>query len=207
MSRADEPFPLPYGDADRVVTIWSSWNNFPDKTWVSVGEYQAYVRDSRSFEDLALYYGGSANFTDPENPERVGAAGVTPNIFSVLGVEPVLGRSFTDEEAREDRPLVVLGYELWQRRFNGDRSLVGRTVEIDGTSQTVLGILPKGFVLPVDYGSTSPSEAYFPFWVPRDEPNPIRSNGGSHGSYVVARLAPGVTVEEARADLVAGAEN
>ncbi len=193
--------PLPYGNPDRVVTIWSSWNNFPDKTWVSVGEYQAYVQDSRSFEDLALYYGGSANFTDPDNPERVGAAGVTPNTFSVLGVEPVLGRTFTWEEAQAEAPFVLIGYELWQRRFNGDRGVVGRSVEIDGTGQTVLGILPKGFVLPADYGSTDVSEVYEPVYLDRDAPDPVRTNGGNHGSYVVARLKPGVTVEEARADL------
>jgi len=198
--------PLPYADPGRVVTIWSSWNNFPDKTWVSVGEYQAYVQDSRSFEDLALYYGGSANFTDPESPERVGAAGVTPNTFSVLGVEPILGRTFTWEEAQAGGPYTLLSYELWQRRFNGDRGLVGSTVEIDGMSQTVLGILPKGFVLPVDYGSSSPSEVYQPVFVDRSAPDPVRTNGGSHGSYVVARLKPGVTVEAARADLVAQAQ-
>jgi len=198
--------PLPYGDPDRVVTVWSSWVNFPDKTWVSVGEYQAWVQDSRSFEDLALYYTGSANFTDPDDPERVGAAGVTPNTFSVLGVQPVLGRIFTRDEAREEAPLVLLGYDLWQRRFHGDRGLVGRTVEIDGTARTVLGVLPRGFVLPVDYASPSVSEVFEPEYVDRDAPDPVRTNGGNHGSYVVGRLKPGVTVSQARTDLIEQAD-
>lgn len=198
--------PLPYGDPDRVVTVWASWNNFPDKTWVAIGEYQAWVQDSRSFEDLALYQTGSASFTDPENPERVGLAAVTPNTFSVLGVSPVLGRVFTWEEAQGDAPVALLGHEVWQRRFSGDRSLVGRTVEINGTNQTVVGILPRGFVLPVDYGSSSVSEVYQPLFVDRDAPDPVRTNGGSHGSYVVGRLAPGVTVDAARADLVRQAD-
>ncbi len=198
--------PLPYGDPDRVVTIWASWNNFPDKTWVSVGEYQAWMQDSRSFEDLALYQTGSVNFTDPENPERVGAALVTPNIFSVLRVQPAVGRFFSVEEARTDGSVVVLGHDVWQRRFSGDRSIVGRAVEIDGTARTVLGVLPPGFVLPVDYGSPMASEVFAPQYVDLDEPDPIRTNGGNHGSYVVGRLAPGVSVEEARTDLVRQAE-
>jgi len=197
--------PLPYGDPDRVVTVWSSWVNFPDKTWVSVGEYQAWVQDSRSFEDLALYYTGSANFTDPDDPERVGAAGVTPNTFSTLGVHPVLGRAFTWEEARAEAPVVLLGYGVWQRRFDADPGVVGRTVEIDGVSQTILGVLPRGFALPVDYGSPSVSEVFEPVFVDRDAPDPVRTNGGNHGSYVVGRLEPGVTIDEARADLIAQA--
>lgn len=198
--------PLPYDDPDRVVTVWASWVNFPDKTWVSLGEYQAWVRDSRSFDGLALYSTGSANFTDPESPERVGAAGVTPNTFAVLGVAPVLGRVFTWEEARAEAPLVVLGHDVWQRRFDGDRGLVGRPVDIDGVRRTVLGVLPEGFVLPTDYGSPIVSEIFVPQWVDLDAPDPVRTNGGDHGFYSVGRLKQGVTVEEARADLVKQAE-
>ncbi len=193
--------PLPYGRSDEVVDLWSSWVNFPDKTWVSEGEYQAWVQDSHSFRDLALYYTTSVNFTDPENPERVGAAGITPNTLEVLGVVPVLGRMATWEEAQSDLPLAVLSYDVWQRRFQGDRSLVGRTVEINGVPRTVLGILPEGFHLPVDYGSPIPTDVYLPQYVDREAADPVRTNGGNHGWYSVARLAPGVSVEEARADL------
>jgi putative ABC transport system permease protein len=198
--------PLPYGDPDRVVTVWSSWVSFPDKTWVSVGEYQAWVQDSRSFEDLALYYTGSASFTDPDRPERVGAAGVTPNTWSTLGVAPVLGRAFTWEEARAQAQVVLLGHDVWLRRFDGDPGVVGRAVQIDGTSRTVLGVLPRGFALPVDYGSASASQVFEPLFVDRDAPDPVRTNGGNHGSYVVGRLKPGVTVAQARADLIAQAD-
>jgi predicted permease len=192
--------PLPYTDPDRVVTLWASWSNFPDKTWVAYGEYQAWVQDSRSFEDLALYQTGAANFTDPENPERVGLATVTPNTFAILGVVPAVGRLFTEEDAHAEN-LVVLGWDVWQRRFSGDPSLVGRAVEIDGVRQTVVGVLPRGFVLPVDYATPTPSEVYWPLYVDREATDPVRTNGGSHGSYVVGRLAPGVSVQEARADL------
>lgn len=193
--------PLPYGEPDRVVTIWASWNNFPDKTWVAPGEYQAWVQDSRSFEDLALYQTGSINFTDPENPERVGLAAVTPNLFPVLRVRPEVGRTFTEEEARAGAPVVVLGHDVWQRRFSGDPAIVGRSVELDGVSREVIGVLPQGFLLPIDFGSTSVNEVYQPVWVEREHPDPITANGGSHFVYVVGRLLPGVTVTEARLDL------
>ena len=83
--------PLPYGDPDGVVTVWSSWDNFPDKSWLSVPEFQLFHQENRTFEDLALYWRGTATFTSVENPEQVGAAWVTPNIFSVLGVSPEAG--------------------------------------------------------------------------------------------------------------------
>lgn len=198
--------PLPYRDADRVVTVWSSWVNFPDKTWVSLGEYQAYVQQSHSLQDLALYATGSASFTDPDNPERVGAAVVTPNTFSILGVAPEVGRVFTRQEARANAHVVVLGYAVWQRRFGGDRSVVGRSVQVDGTTQTVVGVMPEGFRLPVDYASASPTQVYEPQYVDREAPDPIRTNGGNHGWYAVGRLAPGVTVQQARTELIHLAE-
>jgi putative ABC transport system permease protein len=193
--------PLPYGNPDRVVTLWASWVNFPDKTWVAEGEYVAWVQDSRSFEDLALYDMTSVNFTDPESPERVGAAGVTPNTFEVLGVEPLIGRLPTWEEAQAELPLVVLGYDVWQRRLEGDRGIVGRAVEINGVARTVVGVLPEGFLLPVDYASPSPTEVFLPRYVDREASDPVRTNGGNHGWFSVGRLAAGVSVQEARADL------
>jgi len=91
--------PLPYEDPDDVVTVWASWDNFPEKTWLSVEEFQLFHQDNRTLEGLALYGTGSANFTDEGSPERVRSATVTPNLFSVLGVEPPLGRVFTWDEA------------------------------------------------------------------------------------------------------------
>jgi putative ABC transport system permease protein len=154
--------PLPYGNPDEVVTVWASWDNFPDKTWLSVPEFQLFHQENRALEDLALYQRGTATFTSIENPEQVGASVVTPNIFSVLGVLPVEGRTPTWEEARDSIPPVLLGYGAWQRRWDGDPAIVGTNVEIDGTLMTVVGVLPQEFVLPVDYASPSVSEIFFP---------------------------------------------
>lgn len=193
--------PLPYGEPDEVATVWASWNAFPEKTWLSVPEFQLLHQETRAFEDMALYQLTSANFTSEENPERVGAAGVTPNTFDVLGVEPEVGRPFTWDEARSGAPVAVLAWETWQRRLSGDPAVVGRTVQIDGSSVDVVGVMPRGFILPVDYRSSSPSEVFFPLDVDLESPAPVVAGGGSHGSYAVARLLDGRTVEDARADV------
>jgi len=193
--------PLPYGDPDEIVTVWASWDNFPDKTWLSVPEFQLFHQENRTLQDMALYQRGTATFTSVENPEQVGAAMVTPNIFSVLGVQPVIGRTPTWEEARDSVAPVLIGYDAWQRRWDGDPSLVGQMVEIDGNLMPLVGVLPQGFVLPVDYASASVSEIFFPTYVDLESPAPALGSGGSHGAYGVARLREGQTVEDARSDL------
>ncbi len=193
--------PLPYGEPDRVVTIYASWNNYKDKTWVAEDEFQLWHQENHTLRDAALYYRGSANFTDVENPERVGAASVTPNVFSVLEVKPAIGRFFTWEESRlPDAPL-VLSWDAWQRRYGGDPGIVGRSVEVDGVMRPIIGVLPRGFALPVDYGLSSTTDLYQPYYVDLRSPAPDLGSGGSHGAYVVGRLRDGVTVAEARTDL------
>jgi putative ABC transport system permease protein len=193
--------PLPYDDPDQVVTIQAVWDNYPDGTWVAEDEFRLWHQENRTLEDAALYYRGSAVFTDVENPERVGAALVTPNLFSVLGVEPVVGRTFTWEEARLPDPPLLLSWEAWQRRYGGDPDVVGRTVEVDGALTPILGVLPQGFALPVDYGLSTPTDLFGPVFVDLESPAPELGTGGSHGAYVVGRLREGVGAAEADADL------
>ena len=192
--------PLPYDRPDEVVTLWASWDNFPDRTWLSVPEYQLLHQENRTLVDLALYTTTSTSFTSVDAPEQVGAARVTPNTFELLGVAPVAGRTFGWAEAREGDPGVVLGHGLWMRRYGGDASIVGRAVELDGEMTPVLGVLPEGFALPVDLAATSASEVYYPYWVDLESPAPDLGGGGSHGFYGVGRMRDGATVESVRAD-------
>jgi predicted permease len=193
--------PLPYGAPDRVVTVWASWDNFPDKTWLSIQEYQLFHQENRTLADLALYSTASTTFTSVESPEWVGAAFVTPNTFDVLGVSPILRRVFTWEEARDPATAgVLLAHSIWERRYGADATVLGRTIELDGVNVQVLGVLPEGFVLPVDYASPSPSEVFYARFVDLESPAPDLAGGGSHGSYGVGRLVEGATVDDARAD-------
>jgi predicted permease len=197
--------PLPYGQPDRVVTIWSQWNAFP-KTWVSEAEYRTYLTQTSSFEDLATWVETNVTFTEPQNPERVLAAGTTENMTSVLDVQMELGRYFTTAEALRSDSLpadvIVISHAAWQRRWSGDPSVVGQSVEMNGRLREIVGVLPAGFRLPTQFGTLEVADVYFPFYWSRTPVTAYPEGGGSHGNFVVGRLADGVSVETARADVV-----
>ena len=192
--------PLPYADPERTVGIWSRWTGW-DKTWVSEAELLDY-RQARSLRDVGAWETAQANLTgNNAEPERVGAARVTPNVFSALGTRPLMGRTFTPDEEVEGRDtVVVLGYGLWQRRFGGDPGVLHRKLLVDGGAFTIVGIMPKGFQLPTDFGEdfAEPSQLWVPLPINRSSPE-----RGNHGLYAVGRLAPGATLARANEELLA----
>jgi len=198
--------PLPYRDSGSVAVLWSAWTGF-DQTWLSYDEYEAWDSEIPAIDNVGLYSGGSMVFSGEGEPERVRAAFVTEDVFQVLGVEPVVGRGFTKEEDRPGGPpVVVLSYGLWQRRFGGDPAIVGRDVQVNGSNSTVVGVMPEGFKLPLDFGSAGPTEAWAPLATDAPSegalPGPQFSpGGGSHGFYGVARLVPGATTSDVNRQL------
>jgi predicted permease len=194
--------PLPYGGEERLVTVASQWVNFP-KTWISQAEYALYRDQVESFEAIGMFGGTTVTVGGAgERPERVDAAFVTPGLLGVLGLAPALGPGFTGEPGEAETPVVMLSHELWSRRYGADPAVVGSTVQVDGEAQRVAGILPAGLVLPQELGGGRRSHV----WFPGEEPPPFDSmppNGGSHGAFGIARLAPGVSLEKARAELLA----
>jgi predicted permease len=176
--------------------IWSRWNAF-DKTWVSDGEVNGYRRETRTLADVAAWSDGQMNLTGDGEPERVAGASVTANVFSVLGTPAIKGRVFAAGEDVPNGPKVaVIGYGLWQRRYAGDPSIVGRTIQIDGAPYEVVGVMPADFVLPTDFQNPSATAV----WIPESW-DAASTDHGSHGYYAAARLKPGVTTEQARDDL------
>lgn len=198
--------PLPYPDAERAAVLWSGWTDFP-RTWVSYDEVEAYREEVESFDEVGMFMDGQANLTGGDAPERIRFAAVNANLFRILGVAPILGRGFLPEEdVPGGAPVVVLGHGLWQRRFAADPSVVGRTLEMNGTVRLVVGVMPSGFRLPLDFGADGPTEAWVPLAVDPEAfgaiPGPdMQENGGSHTFYALARLAPGATIERANAEL------
>ena len=190
--------PLPYADPGRTVAVWSRWTGW-DKTWVSEAELLDYRR-TKSLRNVGAWSTTQANLTGANlEPERVGAAQVTPNVFTALGARPLFGRTFTpDEEVQGRDTVVVLGHALWQRRFGGDPAVLHRRIRVDGRELTVVGIMPKGFQLPTDYGEdfAEPTELWMPLTI-----NPSSPERGNHGFYAVARLAPGATLAQANEEL------
>jgi predicted permease len=197
--------PLPYGHPESLVMVWSAWKGF-DQTWLSYDEWEGWRARIHAFADIGLFAEGSANI-DGDDPERVRTAQVQANVFPILGVQPIVGRNFTAEEDRPNGPsVVILGYGLWQRRFGGDPSVVGREVRISGQATTVVGVMPADFRLPLDFGADGRTEAWFPLATDAAQngalPGPEFPKGGSnHGYNAVARLRPGVTAATANAQL------
>ncbi len=145
--------PLPYRAPDRLAMVWSRWNNF-DKTWLSAAEYEDYQRQTALFDDVAAWESnGEAAITgDNAAAESVPSAAITANFLDVVGMPPQVGRKFTDLEDVPNGPAVAMvGYALWKRRWHGDQSLVGRTVDVDGQPTRVVGALPRDFRLPLEF--------------------------------------------------------
>jgi hypothetical protein len=176
--------PLPYAQPDRLVTVHSAFPtmNF-EKFWISPPEYLELQERTTSFEVLGAYREGQTSIGGGDQPERVMSAIASATLFEALGVEPILGRTYTREE---DLPgggnVVVLSHEAWMRMFGGDPSIVGRAVDVNAVSRTVLGIMPPGFDV---------DERGIEAWLPLQLDPAFRDNRGSHYLYVVGRLADG----------------
>lgn len=188
--------PLPFPDPDRLVRIcegprtgggWGCMNQ------MAPGVYRDIVDRNRSFSSIGAMQGLAFNLDGSGEPVRVGAAGFTPEVFPVLGVAPMLGRAFTLVDAgAADAQTVVISHALWQNAFGSDPGILGTVVRLDGQPFTVIGVMPAQFRFPT-------AEAQL--WVPlvfREADFAERVNNFLEG---VARLAPGVTFERARADL------
>jgi putative ABC transport system permease protein len=197
--------PLPYANPDHVVVVWSAWKGF-DQTWLSYDEWEGWKARVPAFADIGLYQDGSAT-VDGDSPERVRAASVQASVLPILGVKPERGRNFTvDEDGPGGPSVVMLSHELWERRFGGDPSVVGRQIQISGNAMMVVGVMPPDVRLPLDYTSGERSELWFPLATDAANqgavPGPEFPKGGaSHGFYAVARLAPGATAATANTQL------
>src|SRR5215468_2367708 len=188
--------PLPFGDPDRLVMVWedAAKIGFPRNT-PAPANYADWKAQNQVFDDMAAINWRTYNLTDDGEPEKVEAQGVTANFFPLLGVKPELGRVFTQEE---DQPggnkVALISHGLWQRRFGGDAALVGKEILLDGQKHNVIGVMPPGFqFLSKDTG----------LWVPVAFSPQELANRGSHYLTVAARMKPGVTLQQARADVAA----
>ncbi len=188
--------PLPFRDADRLVTIWGSLRR-PGVEEIpgSAGEYVDFRDQNHAFEAIAAYDTLGFNITGASEPERVEGAVVTASLFPLLGASAEIGRTFTAAEEQPGREQVAtIGHALWTRRFGGDRTIVGRLVAIDGRQVEIVGIMPPTFHFPDET-----TELWKPILF--DAEAVSEGNRGSHGLTVLARLRPGVTIAQGRADL------
>jgi putative ABC transport system permease protein len=187
--------PLPYADPDRLAMVWEdvSFAGFPQNT-PAPGNYYDWKQRSKTFLDMAATRGLAVNLAGDNETEVVLGRGVSPNFFSVLGVQPAIGRTFTEDEDNRREMVAVIADSLWKRRFGGDRGIIGRKVSMDGTPITVIGVMPPGFHFP-----RRESEIWMPLALSPEQ----KVNRGGHYLVVVGRLRPGVPYEEANREMAA----
>ena len=192
--------PLPYRDPGRLVMIWMDNKRMNvDQDIHSYANYADYRGQNQVFESIAAYSGISVNLVETGEPERILGAAATASLFDVLGVDPQMGRVFTtDEEQIGQDKVVVLGYGLWQRRFGRDPNIVGQQILVSDVSRTVIGIMPPSFKYPHKDAE---------IWVPLALDENRKQSRGSFGYYAIGRLKPGVSIEQARAEMGSIASN
>lgn len=185
--------PLPYQDPDRLVMVWEEMTSagFPTNT-PAPANFVDWRERNRVFTDMAATAPARANLTGGGTPERVLGRGVTASFFTVLGVAPVLGRAFTPEEERQNAPVVVISYGLWQRRFASDPTVVGRAITMSDAAATVIGVMPASFAF---------RDREMDFWRPIGFGPAQWGQRGNHFLNVLARLRPGVSLDQARQDM------
>ena len=189
--------PLPYAEPDRVVLLWETDRNSLDVTTVAPGNYFAWKEQARSFADIAAFNVDGATLSGDGLAESVRSSVVTPNFFDVLGAEPRYGDGFDADRTREaDGALVILSHALWQRRYAADPSIVGRDVRIDGRPHTVVGVMPPTFRQPERSLTWQAPELWRPLVL-----DDSREDFGSRYLRTVARMAPGVTLAQAREEM------
>jgi predicted permease len=185
--------PLPYPEASRLVTVYENGRDFTRGS-VAYPNFLDWRRENRSFADLAVYRNDDLILSGSGQPEHLAGEYVSAGFFPVLGVPPFLGRGFLpQEDQRGTGGVVVLSYDLWQRRFGSDPQVVGRSVVMNGRSWLVVGVLPSYFRF------REQADVYLPLrqWI-SVEMDERQSHPGLHG---VARLRPGVSLAAAQSEM------
>jgi len=184
--------PLPFAEPERLVWLWDTQPQLPTAP-ASLPDFLDWKEQNRSFEHLAAFQRGNMFLNTGDGARDTAVGLVTPEIFALFRVSPILGRTFTAEETLPGRSRVtVLSHALWQSRFGSDPNVVGRTVELSGAAYTVIGVMPAGFSFP------NQAELWRPLQI-----DPNRLDRGPHYLRIVGRLKPGVTLSQAQAEMSA----
>lgn len=189
--------PLPYREPGQLVRVYSEFPTMQlQKFWLSAPELLDIQREAKSWEAIGAWAPGGQNVGTESEPLRVTSAAITRSLIDVLGVSPELGRNFTEEEDRNGGPKVaIISHGLWQKGFGGASDIIGKQIQVNATSTTVVGVMPANFGFPP--GSNEQVELLVPFQF--DPANP--GNRGGHFLSVIGRLKPGVTMGQAQSEM------
>ena len=200
--------PLPYTGSEGIAVLWSAWKGF-DQTWLSFDEYEGWKSDIPAFANVGIFSDGAVNITENGESERVRIGFIDRDILPILGVQPALGRGISAADDVPNAPaVIILGHDMWQRRFAADPSVIGKSIQVNGRAREVIGVMPAGFKLPLDFAGDGATLAWIPLGATAEQngaiPGPkFQTGGGNHGFYSVARLRAGATIEQANRQLTA----
>ena len=192
---------LPYADGERLAMVWEnrqSGKGNPQNV-INLGNFYDWKEQNSVFSDMAAFFDLNRNLTSDGEPEEVPGQIATTNLFSLLGVNAILGRTFTPDEGKDGQPrVVVIGYDLWQRRYGGDPNIVGRKITMNNEPATIIGVLPANVGWYVEKGSMIKKAPEI--WSPWQVSNELRVRRGRF-ARAVARLKPGVTTAQAQNEM------
>jgi putative ABC transport system permease protein len=193
--------PLPFKNPDEIVNIWGRYANDKGKVRGNVHSYPDYLdlRDqSQSFVAMAAYTRTGGTLSLVEDAKALEGIAITPEVFEVLGVQPILGRAFTKEDAKNEADrVVVLTYPLWKSAFGGDPKIIGQKITISARPHTVIGVMPAGWKFPIE-------DEHIEYALPLEYfGQQVLGNRGSHFLTVVGRVKPGVSIKAAEAETTA----
>jgi putative ABC transport system permease protein len=195
--------PLPYQNSDRMVVIWGNFLKFGiGGMRAKAAEYVDYRDQTRNFEAVAAFNTADFNFTSGRRPERIAGAGVTANLFPMLGAQAAQGRLIVPEENQQGRNhVVVVSHRFWQQRLGGETNVIGRGVRLDDLNYTVIGVMPAGFEFPhPSFNFAEPVEFWIPLAFTTDQ---LVQRQRPYYLNVIGLLKPNVTLEEARGEMTA----
>jgi len=186
--------PLPFDEPERLVKVWETrYQLGRARNHVSPTDFFDWRAQNKVFEQMAAYDVGDYSLTGDGEPEQLRVSRVSPDLFPLLRKQPILGRAFTQEEETNGKGLVaILSHGFWSRRFGKDPAITGKTLTLSGVDYAVVGVMPSDFRFP---------DSNVELWVPFAPNSSERAGRGNHYLEVLARLKPGVTPEQARADM------
>jgi putative ABC transport system permease protein len=191
---------FPYAEPEQLVLVWEKRaGGRTDQNVINLGNFSDWKEQNQVFSDMAVFFDRSFNLTSDGEPEEVPTQLATPNLFSVLGTNPILGRTFAADDGREGQSSVlVISYGLWQRRFGGDTGIVGRQITFNNQPATIIGVMPANFGWHIQRGTQASKPA--DVWMPFPITNELRIRRGRFASSV-ARMKPGVTIDQAKREM------
>jgi predicted permease len=191
--------PLPFQNSDRLLFILEKLPGFSTSIPMNAPDFNAFSDRQKSFEQLGIYSNKHFDLSGAGAPERIKGTRVSASVFPLLGIAPLMGRTYTEEEDKSSHAVVVLSYGLWQRKYGSDYSIIGRAIQLNRQPYTVIGVMPKSFEFPLRGEPWADGAA--DLWVPMSFTAEERQGWGNmYNHSVIARLKPGITIALAQSD-------